>query len=457
MGRLAELGQLAETMRKIKNQSRNCRGGETRLERRGRTSTISSFSPARLQHMPSAPSAKPLPPLEGEASPYDRAFWLTYFSNLLFMVPISLQYRYGDFVRSIGGTEYHLGWIVGVGTIGSIAMRLFQGVGIDRYGPRSIWLASLLLFVLSSVGHLYVDSAQSTSVYVLRTALSVATAGVFGASITAVSRSMSLVRMTEVISVLGTSGFVAMALGPTVADQLFAGNDPSVGARRMFWLSAALATAALALAAAAMRDETAPPRRRRPATIALLRRYRPPLSVLLISMAMGAGFAVPSAFLTMFAESLGIRKIGGYFIVYSLTALVGRLWGHEFPSRFGPSRLMLIGLAMLVASFLAYLPVRNEWHLLVPAVAGGLAHAYLFPAVVATGSASFPNRYRGLGTTVILATLDLGAFVGAPAESEVLRWAVGAGLPKYPTLFIALAVVMTLLGCYCAVAERKRR
>lgn len=406
---------------------------------------------------PSALPAQSLPPFDEEASPYDRTFWLTYWSNLLFMVPISLQYRYGDFVRSIGGNAYHLGWIVGVGTIGSLVMRFWQGAGIDRYGPRVVWLGSLVLFTLSCLGHLYVDSAESLAVYALRIVLSVATAGVFGASITAVSRSLSLVRMTEVISVLGTSGFVAMALGPTIADALFASAGPVAGSRRMFWLSAALATVSLALAAAAMRHETAPLPRRRIPLSRLVRRYRPRLPVVLLSMAMGASFAVPSAFLTLYAESLEIRQIGGYFLVYSLTALVGRLWGREFPSRFGTGRMMLLGLAMQIASFLAYLPVRSQWHLLLPAVLAGLAHAYLFPAVVATGSASFPNRYRGLGTNVILATLDLGTLVGSPAESEVLRWAGRAGWPPYPTLFITLAVTMSLLALYSVLAERQAR
>ena len=42
-------------------------------------------------------------------------------------------FRYADFVTCLGGSEYELGWIVGVGMLGSIAMRIFQGVGIDRY------------------------------------------------------------------------------------------------------------------------------------------------------------------------------------------------------------------------------------------------------------------------------------------------------------------------------------
>ena len=45
------------------------------------------------------------------------------------MTAWSLLYRYADFVRLLGGTEFHLGWIVGVGMVGSIFMRLALGRG----------------------------------------------------------------------------------------------------------------------------------------------------------------------------------------------------------------------------------------------------------------------------------------------------------------------------------------
>ena len=76
-------------------------------------------------------------------NPYGLPFWRAYLANIAVMVAIALLYRYADFVTLLGGTELHLGWIVGVGTIGSLLVRLFLGSAIDRYGPRLIWLSSL--------------------------------------------------------------------------------------------------------------------------------------------------------------------------------------------------------------------------------------------------------------------------------------------------------------------------
>ena len=45
------------------------------------------------------------------------------------MVAVSLLYRYADFVSSLGGTELQLGLIVGLGMVGSVLVRAFQGAG----------------------------------------------------------------------------------------------------------------------------------------------------------------------------------------------------------------------------------------------------------------------------------------------------------------------------------------
>ena len=60
----------------------------------------------------------------GYQSPYGLPFWRAYMANTAVMVAIALLYRYADFVTLLGGTELHLGWIVGVGMVGSLLVRL---------------------------------------------------------------------------------------------------------------------------------------------------------------------------------------------------------------------------------------------------------------------------------------------------------------------------------------------
>ena len=156
-----------------------------------------------------------------ERTPFGTAFWCAYVANTTLMVAVSLMFRYSDFVTHLGGTEYELGWIVGIGMIGALMMRVLQGAGIDRYGAGNIWLLSVGLVLFSLLAHLTVTRIDTPYVYVIRMLYTISLAGAFGSSITFISLRAPAHRTGEAIGALGSSGFVGMAVGPVIADAIF--------------------------------------------------------------------------------------------------------------------------------------------------------------------------------------------------------------------------------------------
>lgn len=420
------------------------------------------MTPSRIQPLP----APPAPPAAAARRQRDEAtgsgaytgpFWLTYGANCALMMAISLLFRYADFVKFLGGGELLLGWIVGLGMVGSLAMRLVQGVGIDLYGVRRIWICSVLGFIIACLGHLFVESATSPAIFLLRVLYNSSVAGFFGASITFISRRAPLNRMAEIVGTLGTSGFVGMVTGTLLGDLLFGPGAPTATElQRMFQVAAGLACVSLALSLLATRGQVRPVRRKQPPMLWLLRRYHPG-PILATGVAMGFGLGLPTIFLRPYTESLGIERMAVFFGVYTGFAFAARMATRQWPSLIGVRPMILIGLTSLVISVVLYLPVRTEWHLIAPAVFLGGAHALLFPAVVAGGSASFPTRYRGLGTTLILSMLDIGTLFGYPLVGGVLYLAQRGGLPKYPTMFLAVATLLAIVSAYYAIGSRTRR
>jgi MFS family permease len=383
-------------------------------------------------------------------SAYGRVFWLAYLSNAATMIAISLLVRYADFVTWLGGAEGTLGLVVGVGMIGSLVMRLAQGGGIDRYGARAIWLSSLVLFVASLLAHLWVTSADGPAIFLVRIAMQTSIAGIFGASITFISRRVPPARMAEIIGSLGTAGFIGILVGPQLADWMMgSGAVEAAELRRMFLTAAGLGVVALLSAWAATAGSVVRRARRTPPLRALLMRYHPG-SMLLVAAAVGGGVSVPNTFLRAFAVERSIPRIGLFFATYALTAFATRMLTRRLFERYPPRVWVLIGLSSLSLSFLLYLPVFRTWHLIVPGLAGGVAHALLFPAVVAGGSTSFPERYRGLGTTVMLSMFDVGNLVGAPLVGGVLLAARQWGIPAYPTMILVLAGAVAGVAVYYA-------
>lgn len=385
---------------------------------------------------------------------YTTAFWFAYGANLAMMIAMSLMFRYADFVAFIGGTELHLGWIVGLGMVGSLLMRLAQGVGIDRFGARQIWQISNLGFVLALLGHLWVEQINGPGIFMLRVLYNTSIAGIFGASITYVSRMAPPARLAEVVGTLGTSGFLGMMIGTLLGDWLHAGDTPNRETLdNMFLVAAGLGMLAMVLASFASEGEQRPGRRKSPPMRQLLRRYHAgPL--LVMGVVMGFGIGLPQVFLRPFTATLGLHNIALFFWIYAPSAFISRMFMRRLPDRLGVRPTALLGGVLMVVAMLLFMLVRQQWQLALPAIVLGTAHALLFPSIVAGGSTSFPFRYRGLGTTLMLATFDLGVLIGGPTTGLLLEAAERLDLPRYPATFAAVAVLMGTAVSYYAWASR---
>ncbi len=382
-----------------------------------------------------------------ERSAYGPQFWTTFAANSCTSISVSLLFRYKDFVASIGGGELELGWIVGLGMVGSVLMRLWQGVGIDRYGSRFMWIVSSLGIVLSCLGHTFIAEGNLTGAYVLRICYQISVSGFFGATITYISARSPVIRVAEVVGMLGASGFVGMMIGTQLSDWLLGADDivDRAAINQVFMLSAAMGVVGLLLGIRASCDQPPQRKRRHPPWWAILRRYHPGV-IVLVGSATSFGLSLPTVFLRPYLETVGIGGIALFFTPYLIVALIARVAARQFPERYGIHAMVLVGLASLVLSILFFLLVSSTWHLLLPAFFMGVAHAVLFPAVVAGGSGAFPTRYRGVGTTWVLAMFDVGALVGMPAAGSLLNAAQTHGWPPYPTLFISVAAVLALIG-----------
>jgi MFS family permease len=386
---------------------------------------------------------------------YGRPFWLAYVANLLVMVAFAVLYRYADFVTLLGGTEYHLGWIVGIGMVGSLLMRFLLGTGIDRHGPRLVWLASLVVFAAVCFAHLGVTRHDGVAIYLLRIIFCSAIAGVFGSSMTFISGRVPAVRIAEMIGMLGTSGFVGVVLGTVLGDLLCGSQElQRWQVDRMFIVAGLLGIVAVLFAALATHTIPPPrPRRKRPPLVWLLRRYQPG-TVLLTAVAAGAALGLPTTFLRTYAAELDIPRLGFFFGIYAPVAIITRVLTRRWPARIGLPPMILLGLFTLALGQLLLLVVVAEWLFIVPGVVFGIAHAIIFPTVVGAGTHTFPGRYRGLGMMVVLSAFDLGTLIGSPAIGALLHYSQQLGLPSYPTTFVVMSAMLVLVGAVYAASCR---
>ena len=394
------------------------------------------------------------------SNPYGPRFWFTYLANIGLMVAVSLLFRYADFVHHLGGTEKQLGLITGIGMFGAISARCFQGVAIDRYGASRIWLLSLVLLVVCLLGHLTIRSIQPPWIHFLRIIYTVSLAGAFGASITYVSLRAPANRMGEMIGMLGSSGFIGMAIGPSIGDWLFADVDPSLLVSRLFFWSTAAAMFSLSCAFAATFGESDRPTASAAVSFAELwnrvRKYHPGWTML-VGFAMGVGIGMPGTFLSSFALERGIAELGWFWTPYAIIAFIVRIFTRTLADDWGTRPTILIGLGCMAASMLAYLAVASGPSLIFPAALGGFAHAFLFPATVSEGNHSFPQEYRGLATNLTLTMFDIGLLIGQPVFGWTVDSARASGMNGYVVAFSVVALfLVAVTTVYATLGVRSK-
>lgn len=413
----------------------------------------------------------PLPVVLHEGRVYDFTFWLAYLSNALVSAANTLLCRYADFVDFLGGTEYHLGWIVGIGMVGSLLGRFALGDSIDRFGARRLWLITILGTLGSCLLHLAIFDYRSPLIYLARILYILMLAGVFSASMTLITGRVTKERLAEVIGIFGSAGFAGVVLGAPLADLLFPhGITDRWSADRLFLVAAALCLVSYPLAwlvpernpnRRAQRRQTKsrsdfrghPRQRKRPSTFRILCHYWPG-SVVAAGIVAGAALFIPPTFLPRFVAEMGVHDVSGFFVLYALTAITVRSLILRPLQRWGLERVIAAGLVILAISQLLFLTVRQPWQLVIPGLVFGLGHAVLFPAIVGLGSAAYPKRHRGLATTLMIGTFDAGLFVGGPIAGVVLRLAGNFGLPRYSAMFVTICLSLLVFDAIFVWLQR---
>ena len=365
--------------------------------------------------------SQPAPPTAAAPSEsmYGRTFWLAFVANVLLVMANTLTFRFAEFVKFLGGNEEITGRIVSAGLIGSLIWRAFLGQALDRFGVRRVWLASSLAY-LGGCWMILTSTDVGWHVYAARVLFVVGLASMFAASLSHILTLAPPDRRTEMIATFGASGFLGMIGGAQLGDWLF--HVFPQGSRlydTLFGLTMLFGAvhAGLAMVLTAGNDHRRP--EVTPAFHQLAMRYWPPL-VLVVTLMMGLGFLVTMVFLTRYATELGLGGIRTFFTAYAMTAFLMRLAARQWSRTTGRHQLIVYGLAAHAVGQFALTFVTRDWQFIPAAVCMGFGHSLLFPCVVSFGVGSFPEQYRGTGTTITLAAIDLGTILTAP----LLGWII---------------------------------
>jgi len=335
-----------------------------------------------------------------------------------------------------------IGAVAATALLASVLASPWTGAWLDRGSRRPFIVYGALVNGLCGCAFALIQ-AVSWPIFALRVVHGVSYGLVFNGIVTLATDLAPSRKLGQAIGLCGAASILSNAIAPALAESI----ADQRGWGMVFLLAGASAWVAALLSLAIVERKQAPSHApdadvagsAAPSALALLREPER-VGAFVCSAANGAAFGAMFTFTQPFALSLGASKVSGFFLGYTLFALMVRLFLGNWADAWGRRRVAV--LALVLYGCVGSLTSLLRPDLLFAAGAGlGLAHGLLYPSLNALAAEGVPRARRGA-----VMSYFFGCF-GAGSALWVLLMGVVAKSYGYALVFLATGLLV-----WCAVA-----
>lgn len=341
---------------------------------------------------------------------WNRDFLLALASFFFLYMAVSLFFLLPVVLEKFGPRQSRIGLIMGVHSIVAIAIRPIFGRLIDVRGGRRISLLGLFIFIFAVPFFHFVGDAGWLP-FLLRALTGLGWGISMTAAIALCSDLAPADRLAKSMGIIGVAGLVANALGPLLAEELIRRG----GAGALYNVSLVFLLASLGCVVAA-REPSKAECAGAPEGVKALRLVPWALAAVVGSVPVFHG-AIRGAmiyFIAVFGHSIGIGRIGPFFVVFSAAAILTRFRLGDLSDRFGRKTVILPAALIIVGNLFVIAQVKSMALLLVTGFVGGLGQGLIFPALQ-TYIIDFLGRgNKGLAISLYNSLFDVGMGLGSP-------------------------------------------
>lgn len=335
------------------------------------------------------------------------------------------------FLGGFGPSKGRVGVLMGVHSVLAILARPVFGRAIDLRGGRRFSLYGIVLLAATMpLFHLVRDAGAFP--LLLRAVSGIGWGVGMTATIAVCSDFAPAASLARSMGIIGVAGLVANALGPLLAEELIG----RFGFGGMFDAALAFLVAAFACMSLTRRSPGGPRGEPSPAAPGPLRNV-PALTLLVISampIFHGAVRGTMIYFVALFGASIGIARVGPFFLAFSLAAILTRFSIADLSDRYGRKRVVILAAVIIGLNLFVLSQVRSFAALILTGFVGGLGQGLIFPALSTYIIDYLGRENKGLAISLYLSLFDVGMGIGAPFFGWVSDRAgyrgmyVGAGL-----------------------------
>jgi len=380
----------------------------------------------------------------GPRSFWNRDFLLGLLGYFFLFMAVSLFFLFPVVLQRFGPAQSRIGIIMGVYSVVAIAIRPMFGRLIDLRGGRRFAVWGILLLILTTpLFHLVQDAGWLP--FLLRALTGLGWGVSMTATIAMCSDLAPVDRLAKSMGVIGVAGLVANAIGPLLAEEILRRSGPGAlyNASVLFLLAAlALVLASREICRPAEEEGTVGGR-----GMKVLRAVPWVLAVIIAGMPVFHG-AIRGAmiyFIAVFGNSVGIARVGTFFLVFSLAAILTRFQLGDISDRYGRKTVILPAALIIVANLFLIAQVRGLPLLIVTGFVGGIGQGLIFPAL-STYIIDFLGREnKGLAISLYNSLFDVGMGIGSPVFGWVSDVAGYRWMYRVAAVFLLVATAVFIV------------
>lgn len=335
------------------------------------------------------------------------------------------------YVKSLGGKDSVIGWLIGFATLAALIIRPFSGIALDRLGRKGVLLTGIAAII--AVTSAYMWFPMVGVILAIRFLHGFGWGIASTASNTVASDVIPKSRFGEGMGFFSLSSSLAMALAPGLG--LWALSAFHVTGLTL--LSAGFGAAALLLALLIRYHKV------EPSTLAKSKASpyeRSSIRPTLIMFFISASYGSITGFISLYAIDRGITNIGIFFMVFAAAMLISRPFFGRLIDRLGFDAAVYPGLILLIAAlFLLYRAIALPLFLLA-AVLYGVGFGATQSSLQTMSVLQAPKDRLGAANATFFTGFDGGIGFGS-IVAGILASALG-----YSQMYLSFTLLPLLAG-----------
>lgn len=319
------------------------------------------------------------------------------YYSLISVLPVYISHE-------LNATKSVVGLVLASYIVASVIVRPFTGFYLDKFGRKTIFIVSLLLYALIFNGYLV---TWTIAVMILVRFSHGLTWGVTTTSNSTVAVDIiPSEKRGQGFGYFGISTTLGMALGPVIGSFIFQQGGYSA----MFIAGFLISLASMAMAAAIRYPDHVPSKTLefRLSTLFETTTLLPSVNLLLIMITYGGLLS----FVALYGHEIGITNPAGFFLIYATGVIGARFAMGKFFDIHGPRVLLFVCLSLLIAGFPFLALIKNSPGFYLTAIILGFGNGVVFPTFQAmTNNMVQPHR-RGAASSTLFTAVDIGMGAG---------------------------------------------